>query len=115
MNTESTEPSAGSDVASPVTLRTLFQQIVRAGSALDSALESFGTDPEALQEATEALDAFELLERTSVDVVVPREVRHHVKQAAHHLSTEHLELARAEVARAGNEFERRLLGRSARS
>ena len=94
-----------------LTARTLFQQLVRASAALDQALEAVADAPEALQEAREALDAFELLERSATDLVVPREIRRRLREAVHYLETDHLELARADVGRAGSAFERYLLGR----
>ena len=96
--------------AAGLTARTLLQQLLRASAALDAALATAGDDSEALQEAREALEAFDLLERTATDVLVPRRVRRCLREAAHYIETDHIELARADVGRAGGELERHLLG-----
>ena len=93
----------------PADAGALLRQLALATVALDAALDTFGTDPEPLRDAAEALDAFDLLERTVTGFVVPREVRRLVREARHHLRTEQLELARADAARAGSALERHLL------
>ncbi len=97
--------------------RTLFHQIALASFAVDRALEDDPTlddgSPgrlERVREALDALEAFDVLERVSPDVVVPREVRRRVRLAAEFLASDHLELARADLGRAGGEMERRCLG-----
>ncbi|MBW3533636.1 MAG: hypothetical protein KY453_00240 [Gemmatimonadetes bacterium] len=86
--------------------RTLFHQIALASFALDRALDSGDGRTEMVREARQALEAFDLLERVTTDVVVPREVRRRVRQAADSLDCDHLELARADLGRAGGELER---------
>ena len=96
--------------------RTLFHQIALASFALDRALGSAdGGRSEDVREAREALEAFDLLERVTTDVVVPREVRRRVRRAADSLAADHLELARADLGRAGGELERWWLRQGGRS
>lgn len=95
--------------------RTLFHQIALASFALDRALGSGDGRSERVREAREALEAFDLLERVTTDVVVPREVRRRVRLAAESLDSDHLELARADLGRAGGELERWWLRGGARS
>jgi hypothetical protein len=108
----SSSPSSEPPSSGP-TGRTLLHQLVRASAALDAALDATGDDPAALQEAREALEAFDLLERGATDVLVPREIRRRIREAAHYIDTDHIELARADVGRAGGELERFLQGRPA--
>ena len=93
--------------SAPRSTRTLHHQIALASFALDRALDR-GRDgrSEEVREAREALEAFDLLERATTDVVVPREVRRRVRQAADALAADRLELARADLGRAGGELER---------
>jgi len=87
-------------------LRTLFNELSSASFALDAALQSSETREERVQEAREALEAFQLLERTPGPFTVPRKVRRRVEWALSELEGGKLELADSDVRWAGGLFEK---------
>jgi len=93
----------------PSSVRTLVHELSSASFSLGAALASDETREERVREAREALEAFQLLERTPNPFVVPRRVRRRVEWALAQLERGNLELADADVRWAGGVFAKAML------
>jgi len=90
-------------------LRTLFHELTSASSALAAAFRSDGDRDERVREAREALEAFQLLERTEEHMTVPRKVSRRVAWALSELERGKLELADSDIRWAGGLFEKAVI------
>jgi hypothetical protein len=73
---------------------------------MDAAFRSEDHRDERVKEAREALEAFQLLERTETPFTVPRKVRQRVEWALTELDGGKLELADSDIRWAGGLFEK---------
>jgi len=87
-------------------LRTLSHELSSASFALDAALRSEDAREDRVRDAREALEAFQLVERTPDQFAVPRKVRRRVEWALTELERGNLELADSDVRWAGGIFEK---------
>src|SRR5687768_10853998 len=87
-------------------VRALFNELASASSALDAAFRSEDQREERVKEAREALEAFQILERTEAPFTVPRKVRRRVEYALDELQGGKLELADSDIRWAGGLFEK---------
>ena len=84
--------------------RILFSQLAAASAALTDALREPDHRAESVEEACEALEAFEILERGPTSFNVPRQVRDEVHASLEMLREGRLEMAHASLTRAGGAF-----------
>ena len=82
--------------------RLLSQELATAAFALAHALET--REQEAIEQACEALEAFELIERGPSEFNVPHGVREKVHTSLELIREGKLELAHASLRRAGGAF-----------
>ena len=89
--------------------RLLSQELSTATFALANALRLRHHRRESIEQAREALEAFELLERGPSEFNVPHGVREKVRTSLELLSEGKLELAHASLSRAGGAFQDHLI------
>src|SRR5262245_18401440 len=85
--------------------RILVSQLSAASAALIDALEQPDHRQECVEEAREALETFEILERGTSTFIFPRKVRDRVHASLEALREGRLELAHASLTRAGGAFQ----------
>lgn len=88
--------------------RILLSQLTAASAALTEALQRPDGRQRSVDEAREALETFEILERGPTSFNVPRKVRDRVHASLEALREGRLELAHASLARAGGAFQEML-------
>jgi hypothetical protein len=89
--------------------RLLSQELSTATFALANALRLRDHRQESIEQACEALEAFELIERGPSDFNVPHKVRENVRSSLELLREGKVELALALLGRAGGAFQDHLL------
>ena len=88
--------------------RILYSQLAAASAALAEALQQSDHRAESVQDACQALEAFEILERGPSSFNVPRKIRDKVHASLEALREGRLELAHASLSRAGGAFQQHL-------
>jgi hypothetical protein len=89
--------------------RLLSQELATATFALSNALRLLDHRQESIEQALEALEAFELIERGPSEFNVPHGVRAKVRTSLELLREGKLELAHASLSRAGGAFQDHLI------
>jgi hypothetical protein len=99
--------------SSDIQPRILSSQLAAASAALSDALRQPDHRAEAVEEACEALEAFEILQRGPTSFNVPRKIREKVHASLEALREGRLELALASLHRADGAFRECLSGEPA--
>jgi hypothetical protein len=101
-------------LSSDIQPRILSSQLAAASAALSDALKQPDHRAEAVEQACEALEAFEILERGPTSFNVPRKIREKVHASLEALRAGRLELAHASLLRADGAFQECLTGETTR-